>query len=154
RPARCQVGSARRPTQGLRRNSMFTRIAALVRSWFRRREIRDTLDEELQFHVEMEAAARQARGVPPREAAREALAEFGSTTYAREAVLDVRTTWLERQVAMLRQDVGTSWRVFRRAPGFFAGVLLTLALGIGANGAVFSIVQAVLLQPLPYHEPD
>ena len=54
----------------------------------------------------------------------------------------------------IRQDLAYAWRLFRRSRGFYAGAVLTLALGIGANGAVFTVLRAVLLQPLPYSDPD
>jgi putative ABC transport system permease protein len=133
---------------------MLSRLIAQVRAWWHRREIRDTLDEELRFHVEMESAANRAQGLAAGEARQAALRDLGGTTQVREAIIDVRTPHTWARLVGLRQDVAYALRVFRRTPLFVTGLLVTLALGIGANGAVFSIVRAVLLQPLPYRAPD
>jgi putative ABC transport system permease protein len=133
---------------------MFSRFIARVRAWRHRREIRDTVDEELLFHVEMESAANRAEGLAAAEARKAALRDLGGAAQVREAVIDVRTPRTTASIDAFRQDVTYAFRVLRRTPLFVTGLLVTLALGIGANGAVFSIVRAVLLQPLPYRVPD
>jgi putative ABC transport system permease protein len=111
----------------------------------------DDLREELEMHVEMETEENIRRGMAPDEARRKALLASGGLTQAMEAVHDQRTLpWLES----IASDVKYALRGLRRSPAFAIVVVLTLALGIGANTAIFSVVRGVLLKPLPHRDGD
>lgn len=123
------------------------RLQALRRGSAVEREI----DEEMRFHVEMEAAEFERSGVPPAEARRRALVAFGGVGRFREAGLDVRRVrWMED----LGRDLVHAGRSLRRSPAFSLAVIGTLALGIGAVAVIYGVVHAVLLRPLPYPESE
>ncbi len=108
------------------------------------------LDDELQFHLESEAQRLEHRGLSPADAWRQATINFGGVVQVKEAVRDERgTRWMEDA----RQDFRYAWRSLWRRPAFTVVAVMTLALGIGATTALFSVVKAVLLSPLPYGNP-
>jgi putative ABC transport system permease protein len=109
------------------------------------------LDEEVRFHLDMEAAAGAARGLTPAGARRAALVRFGGSDRYKEAARDVRGLGLLDDA---RRDLRHALRAWRSSPSFTATAVLTLALGIGANAAIFSVVSAVLHGDVPFADPD
>ena len=116
-----------------------------------RRPAESALDDELEFHLQTLIDEKIAAGLTPEQARREAAFEFGGREQVKEEVRDVhRIATLENTIANLKSGV----RLICKSPSFSITVMLTLALGIGANSAVFSAIDAILLRPLPFPEGD
>src|SRR5215469_2403484 len=128
-----------------------SRMIATVRNLFHTRQVESDLDAEIRAYVDVATEERIAAGMTPETARRTALAEFGGTEQVKQAVRDIRAgTGIET----LWRDVQFAVRILRKSPGFATVVILTLALGIGANTAIFTLVNAVLLQTIPVTRPE
>src|SRR5215207_812612 len=122
-----------------------------LRGLLRKKSVEREMEEELRFHLRMRAEENVRRGMAPEEAERAALRNFGQVARIKEYCRDVKGGGL---VETLLQDVKFGARTLLKNRGFTLAAVITLALGIGANTSIFSLVNAVPLRPLPVYEPE
>jgi predicted permease len=136
------------------RNKMTDKLSQLWRRllfYLRRDRFDRELEEEMRFHLEMKAQENAEAGMKPSEASYAARRQFGNQTLLREASRDM---WRFRSLGTLAQDLRYGLRMMVKNPGFTAVAALTLAFGIGANTAIFSLINVILLKPISGREPE
>src|SRR5574340_549972 len=129
----------------------FHKIPLQLRSLFKRNRVEQELGDELRFHLDKLAAEKHTQGMTPEEARYAALRELGGVEQIKEECRDMRRL---NPLENFLRDAGYGWRQLRRSPGFAVVALLSLALGIGANTAIFELLDAVRLRMLPVDNPQ
>src|SRR6204780_1029520 len=134
----------------MRAGSHWKRLRRRLRYWLNHSERQRRLGEEMQFHIESMTQELAAQGMSEPDARAAAHRKFGNMTQKSE---ESHSTWIARWIGDLTQDLSHSFRGMRRDAGFTAFTILIAGLGIGASTTVFSVVNALLLRPLPFHDP-
>ena len=129
---------------------MWARLRSVMNALFGRDRFEEAMNDELRFHLDAYTADLERAGVPPAEAARRARMAFGNVDVVKQ---DARQSRGLRLIDETWQDLRYAVRLMRKTPGFTAAAVLSLGLGIGANTAIFSLIDAVLLRTLPVENP-
>src|SRR5438105_5229833 len=126
-------------------------MIAQLTNWLRRKKLESGLDRELRYHLDRRIIDLERSGLPTEEARRQALLELGGVTQVQEEVRDI---WLSRWLRDFVYDLRFSARSFFRSPSFTATTVLSLALGIGATTALYSLIDQIVLRALPVEHPE